>query len=80
MWPAVVSLLRPRKSVPLTKSLLHTRRCVFVHSLVVDARALLEQVDKHAKQVTTNPKLIENIVNVARLVPTGDAGYKTDTF
>ena len=52
--------------------------CVSV--VVVNARALHEQVDKHARQLTTNPKLIEQIVNVARLVPTGDAGYKTDTF
>ena len=40
-----------------------------------------EQVDKHAReQLTSNPKLIENMFNVARLVPTGDAGYKTDAF
>jgi len=30
--------------------------------------------------VTTNPKLIECVINVARLVPSGAAGYKTDTF
>ena len=65
----------------LPPSLPPVHDCVCLRdTVVVNARALHEQVDKHAKQVTTNPKLIEHIVNVARLVPTGDAGYKTDTF
>eukprot|EP00277_Geminigera_cryophila_P003601 CAMPEP_0179415636 /NCGR_PEP_ID=MMETSP0799-20121207/6340_1 /TAXON_ID=46947 /ORGANISM="Geminigera cryophila, Strain CCMP2564" /LENGTH=184 /DNA_ID=CAMNT_0021188393 /DNA_START=171 /DNA_END=725 /DNA_ORIENTATION=- len=40
----------------------------------------LLRVDAHAKRITANPKLNEIVINVARLVPAGDAGYKTDTF
>lgn len=43
-------------------------------------RVTVLRVDKDAKTVTSNPKLSEHIINVARLIPTGDAGYKTDTF
>ena len=39
-----------------------------------------EQVDKDAPELMSNLKLIEIIANVARRVPTGDAGYKTDVF
>jgi hypothetical protein len=50
------------------------------HGHLECVNALHEQVDKHAQELSSNPKLIDIIVNVARRVPTGDTGYKTDAF
>jgi hypothetical protein len=49
-------------------------------TLVANARALHEQVDARGQDLQTNPALLEKHVNVARLVPAGDAGYTTDAL
>ena len=38
------------------------------------------QVDRNGKGLTSNTKLTEHSINVARLVEKGDDGYQTDGF